>query len=110
MKRNLFNQYIKDGDFKNLFITEMGWNNFRGQADMQPIVVDEISYQMTTVAERSGFQVIICPVKAIPTTTVCKKIDLKLRRNANDYICVYFIPGSEHQQWVAPVKNVDKRD
>lgn len=110
MRRSTFNQYIKEADFKGLFITEMGWNHFRGQADIQPIDIDGIAYRMTTIAERNGFQIIACPVQTIPTTTTCKKIDYRLRRNANDYICVFYIPDSEHHQWMAPVKTVEKRD
>ena len=110
MKRNTFNQYIKENDFKGLFISEMGWNRFHGQADIQPFDIDGIVYQMTTIAERNGFQIITCPVNAIPTTTACRKIDYKLRRNANDYICIFYIPNSEHHQWMAPIKTVEKRD
>ena len=110
MKRTIFNQYIKECDFKGLFITEMGWNRFHGQADIQPIEVDGIEYRMKTIAERNGFQIIICPVNTIPTTSICRKIDFKLRKNANDYICIFYIPDSEHHQWIAPIKTVEKRD
>ena len=110
MRRNTFNEYIKDANFRGLFITEMGWNRFRGQAELAPIVIDDTEYHVTTVAERNGFQVLTCPVKEIPNTTVCKRIDSKLRRNANDYICIFFIPDTEHQQWIAPIKTVEKRD
>lgn len=110
MRRNIFNQYIKENDFKGLFITEMGWNRFKGQADMMPIELDGIAYRMTSIAERNGFQIIVCPVNAIPTTTICRKIDYRLRRNANDYICIFFLPNSEHHLWIAPIKTVEKRD
>lgn len=110
MRRNVFNQYIKENDFRGLFITEMGWNRFKGQADMMPIELDGIAYRMTSIAERNGFQIIVCPVNAIPTTTICRKIDYRLRRNANDYICIFFLPNSEHHLWIAPVKTVEKRD
>ena len=110
MRRNTFSEYIKDADFRGLFITEMGWNRFRGQAELAPIVIDDTVYHVTTVAERNGFQVLTCPVKEIPNTTVCKRIDSKLRRNANDYICIFYLPGTEHQQWIAPIKTVEKRD
>lgn len=109
MKRNLFNQYIKDADFRGLFITEMGWNRFRGQAELAPIVIDDTEYRVTTVAERNGFQVLACPVTEMPGATVCRRIDSKLRRNANDYICIFYIRGTEHQQWIVPVKTVEKR-
>ena len=110
MRRATFNQYIKEIDFKGLFITEMGWNRFHGQADIQPIEIDCTEYRMKTIAERNGFQIIICPVNTIPTTSVCRKIDFKLRKNANDYICIFYIPNSEHHQWTAPIKTVEKRD
>ncbi len=110
MRRNEFNAYIRDLDFKGLFITEMGWNNFHGQADILPIEIDGIEYRMTSIAERNGFQIITCPVETIPTNAQCKKIDFRLRRNANDYLCIYYIPRSEHHQWVAPIKTVEKRD
>ena len=110
MRRNTFNEYIKDANFRSLFITEMGWNRFRGQAELAPIVIDDTEYHVTTVAERNGFQVLTCPVREIPNTTVCKRIDSKLRRNANDYICIFYLPGTEHQQWIAPIKTVEKRD
>ena len=110
MRRALFNQYIKEAAFKELFITEMGWNRFRGQAELAPIIIDDNEYRFITVAERNGFQILTCPVDDIPNTTICRRIDSKLRRNANDYICVFYIPGTEHQQWIAPIKTVEKRD
>ena len=110
MRRNTFNQYIKDADFRGLFITEMGWNRFHGQAELVPIAIEDKEYRIITVAERNGFQILACAVDEIPTTPLCKRIDSKLRRNANDYICIFYIPGTEHQQWIAPVKTVEKRD
>lgn len=110
MRRALFNQYIKEAAFKELFITEMGWNRFRGQAELAPIIIDDNEYRFTTIAERNGFQILTCPVDDIPNTTICRRIDSKLRRNANDYVCVFYIPGTEHQQWIAPIKTVEKRD
>ena len=110
MNRREFNQYLSECNFRELFIMEMGWNRFRAKADIWPINVDGVDYCMTSIAERNGFQIITCPVKSIPPTSVCRKIDMKLRRNANDYICIYYIEGSGHHQWVAPVKTVEKRD
>lgn len=110
MKRTSFNQYIKDADFRGLFITEMGWNRFHGQAELVPIAIEDKEYKIITVAERNGFQILACSVDEIPTNTLCKRIDSKLRRSANDYICIFFISGTEHQQWIAPVKTVEKRD
>ena len=110
MKKNIFIELIKEARFREMFITEMGWNNYRGQAELPLIDIDNIQYQFVTVAERNGFQVLTCEVDDIPTASVCKRIDTKLRRSANDYIAIYIKQGTEHHQWVAPVRNVDKRD
>ena len=110
MRRVLFNQYIKEAAFKELFITEMGWNRFHGQAELAPITIDDTEYRFMTIAERNGFQILTCQVDDIPNTTICRRIDSKLRRNANDYVCVFYIPDTEHQQWIAPIKTVEKRD
>lgn len=110
MKKNIFIELIKEARFREMFITEMGWNNYRGQAELPLIDIDGLQYQFVTVAERNGFQVLTCEVDDIPTASVCKRIDTKLRRSANDYIAIYIKRGTEHHQWVAPVRNVDKRD
>ena len=110
MTRREFNQYIAAANFKDLFITEMCWNRYHGQADILPFTIDEVEYKMTTIAERNGFQVITCAVSSIPSSTICKKIDFKLKRYANDYICIFYINGTQHNEWVAPIKTVDKRD
>jgi hypothetical protein len=87
----------------------MGWNNPRGQVDFEFTIDDEV-YEFTQIADRNGFQAITCAVNTIPTSSVCKKIDTKLRRVANDYVCVYYIPNTEHHLWVVPVKKIEKRD
>lgn len=109
MNKNVFRQYITNSDFRNLFTQEMGWNNPRGQVDFEFTIDDEV-YEFTQIADRNGFQAITCAVNTIPTSSVCKKIDTKLRRVANDYVCVYYIPNTEHHLWVVPVKKVEKRD
>jgi hypothetical protein len=109
MNKNVFRQYITNSDFRNLFTQEMGWNNPRGQVDFEFTVDDEV-YEFTQIADRNGFQAITCAVNTIPTSSVCKKIDTKLRRVANDYVCVYYLPNTEHHLWVVPVKKVEKRD
>lgn len=109
MNRREFNQYISECSFREMFI-EMGWNKFRGHAEIPPVDIDGTTFNMTSIAERNGFQIISCPVKNIPSTSTCRKLDSKLRRSAADYICIFYIPNSEHQQWIAPVKTVEKRE
>ena len=110
MKKNLFLDHIREADFKGLFISEMGWNNYGGQSELPQITIDEIDYQFYTIAERSGFQILQCEVNSIPTSAICKRIDTKLRRSANDYIAIYILKNTEHHLWVAPVRQMEKRD
>ena len=109
MNKRTFNQYIAESNFRELFIREMGWNNPKGQASFD-INIEDNTYEFQQIADRSGFQVLTCKVNEIPTSAVCKKIDTRLRKLANDYICIYHLPNSEHHLWVVPVKKVEKRD
>ncbi len=87
----------------------MGWNNPQGQTHFD-IIVDETSYEFNLIAERNGFQVLTCEVDNLPTSSLCKKFDTKLRRSANDYICIFMQKGTCPHLWAVPVKKVEKRD
>lgn len=110
MKRNTFNQHIAQASWRDLFITEMGWNRPQGQEALPTITIDETDYDFTVVAQRNGFQILSCIVANIPNMSTCRKIDLKLRRQANDYIAIYSIPQTEHHLWACPLKQNEKRD
>lgn len=110
INKRQFLSHISEGSFLKLFVSELGWNRFRGQAQLPTITVDEVDYCFTTIAERNGFQILTCPVDAIPSNSICKKIDTKLRRQANDYIAIYQLGSTEHHLWVVPVKANEKRD
>lgn len=109
MNRRTFNQYVLESNFRELFISEMGWNNPQGQT-LFDITVDETPFEFHLIAERNGFQVLTCQVDIIPTSSLCKKLDTRLRRSANDYICIFFQKGTSHHLWAVPVKKVEKRD
>ncbi len=110
LRKPQFFTLIRQGDFKELFVSELGWNRYRGYAQLPPILVDEKEYNITAIAERSGFQVLYSEVNEIPTQRIAKKIDTKLRRQALDYICIYRLRGTAHDLWVVPVRTNEKRD
>ena len=111
LSKRQFVQYLKDADFRTLFIEEMGWNKYNASlAEIPTMYVGEEAFNIKTIAHRNGFQVLLCNVKELPSNSTCKKLDTKLRKAANDYICIFVIPGTEHHQWVAPVKTNEKRD
>ena len=109
INRKTFNQYIADGDFRTLFIREMLWYNPQGQTEFD-IIIEENTYRFECIAQRNGFQVLTCDTEEIPTTVMAKKIDTRLRRQANDYICIFRKPHTQHHLWVVPVNKVEKRD
>jgi len=110
MTRQEFKSYIERADFTSLFISEMGWNNPQGNKNLPPYIVDDITFMVEKVAERSGFQILHCVANEIPGVAVCKKLDTKIRRNAEDYICIFHIPNTIHHLWIIPLKKVEKRD
>ena len=110
MNKQTFKELIADSAFKELFITELGWYNPVANFRLPEIEVDDANYYFEQIARISSFQVLSCKVDCIPTSAASKKIDTQLRKQANDYICIYYIPNSEHHLWVVPVKKVEKRD
>ena len=111
LTRTQFVGYLKNADFRTLFIEEMGWNKVTTNFSSLPtFVIEETSYVIKAIAQRNGFQVLQCVVDELPTNTSCKKLDTKLRKAANDYICIFVVRDTEHHEWVAPVKTNEKRD
>ena len=109
MNKATFTNLIAQSEFQRLFILEMGWNNPKGQTHFD-LIIEGDTFHFNLEAERSGFQVLTCLVNEIPSPSFCKKIDTRLRRQANDYICIYHLPHSQHHLWTVPVKKVEKRD
>ena len=110
MNKQTFKELIANSAFKELFITELGWWNPVANFRLPEIIVDEQKFYFEQIARISSFQVLACQVDSIPTSSITKKIDTQLRKQANDYICIYHIPDTEHHLWVVPVKKVEKRD
>lgn len=111
LTKQKFTSYLKAADFRTLFIEEMGWNKISaGFASLPTFYVEEKPFNINAIAQRNGFQILVCNVDELPSNATCKKLDTKVRRAANDYICIFVIPRTEHHQWVAPVKTNEKRD
>ena len=112
MKKNEFIAYLRDADFGNLF-RDMGYDN---PSSLAPICRDfddseqKIQLDFIEVAQKSSFKIFRCEVAEIPSPSLCKKIDHKLRRFAENYIAIYVIPETEHHLWVIPVKTLEKRN
>ena len=109
MKRKDFDSLIDRGAFRELFVSEMGWNN---PDNSQPlyITIDEQDFDFMPVADKQGFHVYTCEMDILPTAAECKKIDNKLRNYGYDYICIFVQTGTAHHLWLTPVKTNEKRE
>lgn len=112
MLKDTFRQYIADADFKALF-NALGWNRYQGLADFDE-VIDGISYHFHIVGQIKGFQAIVCDNAPHMTSSLCKRIDYKLRPSAQSYICIFTLPKEQgqkfHHLWAIPIRKPEKRD
>ena len=112
MQKKDFIAYLRDADFGDLF-RDMGYDN---PSTLAPICRDfddkeqKIQLDFVEVAQKSSFKIFCCDVAEIPSASLCKKIDHKLRRCAENYIAIYVVPETEHHLWVIPVKTLEKRN
>ena len=109
MKRIEFNNYIGSADFRTMF-NELGWDNVSRTHFNTTIKIEEEEFEMCAVGGKRGFIIYTCEVEQIPQNTLCRKIDMRLRKYSNDYILIFHKPDSEHHLWIAPIKTVEKRE
>lgn len=105
-----FIHLISEGKFSELFITELGWSKYRGQSSLPQITIDDVDFNIESIAIQKGFQILVCEVDEIPSQSLARKIDTKLRRQAADYICIYRLRNTSHHLWVVPVRTNEKRE
>ncbi|HPC43398.1 MAG TPA: Eco57I restriction-modification methylase domain-containing protein [Spirochaetota bacterium] len=103
IKKDVFSRYIKTFQFRELF-NEMGWNNDRTS---QPIVVDNDTFTLSGVAEKSGFKVLICqPVdeNKIPDASLRKKIEGKVTKLFQEHLIIFIDSHKNEQVWQLAVR------
>lgn len=85
-------QAVQAFDFRQLFITELNWNNYK--ARLPAVTVDSITYRFTSIAEQGGMVVVVCEASdgAIPLTGTQRKIDKHITELAYEHIII-FIDG-----------------
>jgi len=84
-----FSNYIKHFNFREMF-NDMGWNNDK---TTQPIVVDNSTYSLQAVAEKSGFKILLCNPQAdglIPDYATRKKIETKVTKLFQEHLVIFF--------------------
>lgn len=102
-----FSTYIKQFNFRELF-NDMGWNNDK---TTQPIVVDNETYTLQAVAEKSGFKILLCnPLSngLIPDYNTRKKIETKVTKLFQEHLIIFFDAKKTEQIWQLVVRQSGK--
>ena len=102
-----FSSYIKQFQFREMF-NDMGWNNDKTS---QPIAVDNATYTIQAVGEKSGFKILICQPQShglIPDTITRKKIDTKVTKLFQEHLIIFYDAKKTEQIWQLVVRQTGK--
>lgn len=98
-----FSTYIKEFNFKELF-NEMGWNN---DSLRQPIMVGETVFDLTGIAEKSGFRIILCESAAgerLPDKATRKRIEGTVTKLYQEHLILFVDAQRREQIWQSAVR------
>lgn len=107
LTKQQFSGFIKQFNFRELF-NEMGWNNDK---TIQPISVDNITFSLQAVAEKSGFKILLCnpiPNGLIPDYNTRKKIETKVTKLFQEHLIIFFDSKKQEQIWQLVVRQAGK--
>jgi len=107
LTKQQFSGYIKQFNFRELF-NEMGWNNDK---TVQPIIVDDITYSLKAVAEKSGFKILQCNSinnGLIPDYNTRKKIETKVTKLFHEHLIIFIDSNKKEQIWQFVVRQSGK--
>lgn len=107
LNKQEFSNYIREFNFRELF-NEMGWNNDRTS---QPIAVEEQTFMLQSVAEKSGFKILICSPTSdgfIPDYNTRKKLETKVRKLFQEHLIIFQNSQKTEQIWQLVVRQTGK--
>lgn len=82
--------YLKESDFENLFIEELGWDH---HTQTLPITVGETEYQLTAIAQKREMVVFECPAIGtdgrIPDYATRRKIHKQVEKSVYEHFIIY---------------------
>ena len=107
LNKQEFSQYIRDFNFRELF-NEMGWNRDKTS---QLVAVDGQTFTLQSVAEKSGFKVLICSPNAegiIPDSKTRKKLETKVRKLFAEHLIIFEDAKKTEQIWQLVVRKTGK--
>lgn len=94
---------LKEFDFKTLFREQLGWDNYQVRLD---IPLDAMTYSLSAIAEKRGFQVFTCPT--IPDRPARLKLDRQVTKSAREHLIIYTDAARKEQLWEWVRREPDK--
>jgi hypothetical protein len=107
LDKKQFSTYIKVFKFRELF-NDMGWNNDK---TTQLIIVDNETYTLQAVGEKSGFKILLCnpqPNGLLPDYYNRKKIETKVTKLFQEHLIIFFDTKKTEQVWQLVVRQSGK--
>lgn len=93
-----FKQFVQSFDFTNLF-NQLGWNYIN---EKHPVKIKDATYTLDSVAEKSGFRIIICNADSegkIPDYPTRLKLDRQITRLFNKHLIIFTDSNQTSQLW-----------
>jgi hypothetical protein len=87
-------QYLREFNFKRLFIEDLGWDQY---ALILDVTVDGRDFTLSAIAEKRGMVVFRCNV--LPDYNVRRKIEGQVAKSAHEHVIIYTDPAQTYQIW-----------
>lgn len=91
---------IRDFEFKQLFINNLGWDNYNSR--LFNIQIDGKNFELQPFAQKRGMAVFLCESRSsdeIPDYPLRLKIDRQVSRTTFEHIIIYVDYGKTRQIW-----------
>lgn len=107
MTKQQFKEYINGFDFINLF-NHFGWAFIK---EITPIKIDADLYNLQSIAEKSGFRILICQADKkgnIPEYPIRLKIHNQLSRLFKEHLIIFINKQNTQQTWQTIQREIAK--
>ncbi len=91
-------QYLKEFNFKPLFIELLGWDKHEQHL---PVEIDGKTYKLTAIAHKRGMVAFECPYEGAqpPDYPIRRKIDQQVTKNVREHFIIYSDSARTLQIW-----------
>jgi methylase of polypeptide subunit release factors len=92
---NRLRRCVKDFDFENLFIEELGWDHHTQSLD---VTIDDQTFMLSAVAQKRGVIAFAC-VCNIPVYAIRRKIEQQVTKSVREHIIIFIDRAKTIQIW-----------